>query len=265
MSEKLANITVVLVHPKFPENIGSTARAMANMGCSKLVLVAPQRWNMEAALPLATPKGAPILRQMRIEPDLPAALAGLHTVFATTARTGGWRKGVLTAARGAGEIGELLGQGHEIGIVFGPEDRGLSNEDISISGRLLCIPTADDASSLNLSQAVLVILYECLKCAPGKHFRPGGPSQSRPASHAEQEALYENMQETLVAIDFLKGDNPDYWMMPVRRFLQRVGLRRNEFNLLMGICRQVRWMAGRIASMNSPETPDISSTEKESR
>ncbi len=249
MAEKLANITVILVRTKFPENIGSTARAMANMGCSRLVLVAPQRWNMEAALPLATPKGAPILRQMRIEPDLPSALAGLDTVFATTARTGGWRKGVLTAAKGAVDIGELIGNGEEVGIVFGPEDRGLTNEDISISGRLLCIPTADDASSLNLSQAVLVVLYECLKHAPGKHFRPGGPTESRPANHAEQEALVENLQETLLAIDFLKGDNPDYWMMPVRRFMQRVGLRRNEFNLLMGICRQVRWMAQQIPSL----------------
>ncbi|TVM18883.1 RNA methyltransferase [Oceanidesulfovibrio indonesiensis] len=237
----LSNLAIVLVKTKFPENVGSTARAMANMGASELVLVSPQSWDEDRALALATPKGAPIIRSIRVEDDLGKALAPYVKVYATTARTGGWRKGILTPAQAATEAHEFMAEG-KIAVLFGPEDRGLTNEEVEIGGRLLTIPTVDDASSLNLAQAVLVILYEWFTAAPGTAFRPAGPPTSRLATHAEQEALFSTLQDTLLAIDFLKDDNPSYWMLPVRRFLARIKLRKSEFNLLMGICRQVRWM-----------------------
>jgi len=241
----LSGLSIVLVRPKFPENIGMAARACANMGCCSLVVVAPQRWNMDAAAALATPQAMEVLRSMRVEQDLATALAGVHKVYGTTARTGGWRKGVQTPAQAAPAIGGHLGEGLEVAAVFGSEDRGLTNEEIILCGQLLRIPTVDEASSLNLAQAVLVVLYECFKHAPSaRPFRPGGPEQSRPATHQEQQTLYATLEQTLVAIDFLKHENTDYWMLPVKRFLERAPLRRNEFNLLMGVCRQVQWLAG---------------------
>ncbi len=242
----LDGLTIVLNAPKFPENVGAAARACANMGCPNLVVVAPRQWDMDKALALATPKGAEILKRMRLEETLPAALAGLHTVYGATARTGGWRKGCQTPAQAGPDIAGFLAQGMHVGVVFGAEDRGLTNEDIEICGRLLTIPTAADASSLNLAQAVLIVLYECFTRSLDKPFRPKGPPHSPLATHAEQETLFAVIQETLLAIDFLKPDNPDYWMLPVRRFMQRIRLRRNDFNLLMGICRQVQWMARQL-------------------
>lgn len=237
----LSNLAIVLVKTKFPENVGSAARAMANMGASELVLVSPQSWDEDRALALATPKGAPIVRTARVVDNLETALADYVKVYATTARTGGWRKGIQTPAQAAAEAHEFMGEG-KIAVVFGPEDRGLTNEEVEIASRLLTIPTVDDASSLNLAQAVLVILYQWFASAPGAPFRPSGPPTSRLATHSEQESLFATLQETLLAIDFLKDDNPSYWMLPVRRFLARIKLRKSEFNLLMGICRQVRWM-----------------------
>ena len=240
----LDGLRVVLVRPKFPENVGAAARACANMGCPNLVVVSPQRWKMEASLALATPKGAEVLSRLRLEDDLAAALAGCNRVYGTTARTGGWRKGIILPHQAAPEIGESLGQGQEVAVVFGSEDRGLTNEEIPHCGKLIRIPTVDDASSLNLAQAVVIMLYECFKFAPdARPFKPAGPPQARPITHEEQEALYSNLERTLVNIDFIKDANTDYWMLPVRRFLQRFPLRRNEFNLLMGICRQVRWIS----------------------
>lgn len=190
-----------------------------------------------------------------MEEDLATALASFNMVYATTARTGGWRKGVLTPSQAAPEIGEHLGEGLEVAIVFGPEDRGLTNEDIALCGRLLCIPTTG-SSSLNLAQAVLIVLYECFTHAPNtRPFRPAGPSLERRITHQEQQTLYATLEKTLLAIDYLKSDNPDYWMLPVKRFLQRTPLRRNEFNLLMGVCRQAQWLSTQagIAGAESKE------------
>lgn len=239
----LDQVAVILSRPKFPENVGAVARACANMGCPTLTLVEPRQWDPERAAPMATPQAGDILRRITVHDSLAEALAPYTAVYATTARTGGWRKGVLTPARAAERIRDQLAEGHTIAIVFGSEDRGLTNEEIEISGQLVTIPTASAATSLNLAQAALILLYECLKACQERPFAPAGPSEARLTSHAEQQTLFNTIQETLLAIDFLKDDNPEYWMLPVRRFVHRVGLKRNEFNLLMGICRQALWAA----------------------
>jgi tRNA/rRNA methyltransferase len=131
-----------------------------------------------------------------------------------------------------------------VALVFGPEDAGLTNQETQLCGRLVNIPTADEATSLNLAQAVLVMCYEIFKTAVGIAGDVPGPTPARAATHAERESLFAVLRETLLSIDFLKADNPDYWMLPVRRFIDRVGLKRQEFNLLMGVCRQIKWAIG---------------------
>ena len=239
----LSNLSIVLSRTKYPENVGSSARAMTNMGCKKLVLVNPPLWNMERALPLATVKAKDVVEKARHVPDLKTALAGQTKTYGTTARTGGWRKGIMTPADAAPLIAQQLRAGENVAVVFGPENKGLANDEIRLCSRLINIPTSQDNKSLNLSQAVLIILYECFKNALGQSDLPSGPPEELPASFEEQEILAANLRETLSAIDFLKKGNPEYWMMPVRRFMSRRNIRRNEFKLLMGICRQIKWIA----------------------
>lgn len=241
----LDNLLVVLFRPKYAENVGSVARAMLNMGASRLVLVDPQGYELDRALPLATVHARHILEGARIVPTLAEALAGTSLVIGTTARTGGWRKGLLTPAKAAPEALSRLHEGGSVALVFGPEDRGLTNEETSLCDQLAMIPASPQCTSLNLSQAVLILLYECYQLALTRPFEPKGPPTERDASFEERQALFSSMQEALTAIDFLKDQNAEYWMLPVRRFFSRFRLRRNEFNLLMGICRQVRGVAAR--------------------
>lgn len=126
-------------------------------------------------------------------------------------------------------------------VQFGTVYAGLTNDETSVCSGLMTIPTSREGTSLNLAQAVVVVLYECFKRALDAPFTPNGPPTERATTVQEQEALFENLRESLLAIDFLKGDNPDYWMLPVRRFFAKINLRRNEFNLLMGVCRQIQW------------------------
>lgn len=239
----LQHLEIVMVGTRFPENVGMAARACANMGCGRLTLAAPAWWDREKARPLATAKGEPLLESLEVKPDLAEALKHSVLTIGTTARTGGWRQGIVTPEKAAEELAPLLREGNPVAIVFGPEDRGLNNEEIEQCQRLVTIPTAGEASSLNVAQAILVMTYECMKAVSRLDPQPPlsnapGP-QSRRITHQEQELLYEKMRETLLAIDYLKSDNPDYFLMPLRRFLGKSELRRHEMDMLMGICRQV--------------------------
>ena len=138
--------------------------------------------------------------------------------------------------------------GHDVALLFGPEDRGLTNAQVEACSHLVHIPTARSGVSLNLAQAVLVLLYECFSAARENSRSSVEPPTSRHATHAEQEALFDLLKQTLTSIDFIKDDNPDYWMLRVRRLVQRLELRRDEFNVLMGVCRQVNWAVGKRKS-----------------
>jgi tRNA/rRNA methyltransferase len=241
----LDDLAVILFRPKYPENIGSAARACLNMGVSRLIIVAPYNLDMDKARPLATAHARHILDRARMVETLAEAVEGFTAVYGTTARTGGWRKGIMSPATLAGVVDERLRSGGKVALLFGPEDTGLTNDETSVCSGLMTIPTSREGTSLNLAQAVMVVLYECFKRALDTPFTPDGPPTERATTVQEQEALFENLRESLLAIDFLKGDNPDYWMLPVRRFFAKINLRRNEFNLLMGVCRQIQWFVAK--------------------
>lgn len=243
---------VILCRTKYSENIGSAARACANMGCEEIVLVNPQNFDPDKAAPLATGKGMRILEKARQESTLEAALADYHDIYATTARVGGWRKGVMRPDQAAGEMAESMGQGKELAVVFGPENTGLTNQEVEMCGRLICIPTSSDAWSLNLSQAVLIVLYEAFKKGPPGEFRRQDRGRAPVITHSERQVLYDHIQKALLDMDYLHPENPDYFMMAMKRFLNGIDFRRNEFDLLMGVCRQIGWLR-RMADKNREE------------
>lgn len=243
-------VEVILVRTRFPENIGMAARACANMGCSHLCLVAPERWDMEKARPLATPKGLPVLEGIRVVPTLVDAVAASNLVMGTTARLGGWRKSALTAEQAGSVAAGVMRAGECISLVFGSEDRGLGNDELLLCQRLVTIPTAGMASSLNLAQAVLILLYECARAQRNISLHeistmqtaaPNGTLQSSDGiTAAEQERLMAAFKSMLLTLDVLHGDNPDYFLLPWRRLFGRAHLRRHEYDALMGLCRRVR-------------------------
>ncbi|WP_029896305.1 RNA methyltransferase [Desulfohalovibrio reitneri] len=238
----LDNLSLILVRPRFPENIGSVARACLNFGCPRLALVAPENFDQDKARPLATAHAAHILDAAEIHPDLESALAGVHTAVAATARTGGWRKGILPPGEAASEAAATMASGGGAALVLGPEDAGLSNGELMVCTHLTTIPTAMEGRSLNLAQAALLLLWECFQAA-----RPASAAKEpgRLATVPEREALMRNIARSLRQLDVIKGGNDDYWLLPMRRFLTRFPLRRVEFDMLMGITRQVDWLAGR--------------------
>lgn len=240
----LDGVQIVLVKTRFPENIGMAARACANMGCPGICLVAPERWEREKAAPLATPKGRSLLDHVLVSPTLAEAVGASSLVLGSTARTGGWRQALLAPSQAAREVAAVLARGEKVSLVFGPEDRGLNNEEITHCQRLVTIPTDAAASSLNLAQAVLLVLYECANAVRAARLpsaeKGGVTADGRAVNAEEQERLMVTLKEMLLSLDYLHGDNPDYFLMPWRRMFSRAGLRRHEYDALMGLCRQVR-------------------------
>ena len=239
----LQGLEIVLVKTRFPENIGMAARACVNMGCPTLRLVDPERWDREKARPLATPKGQNLLDAVEVHENVEQAVAPCSLVFGTTARTGGWRQALLSPEQAAREAAVAMANGERVSLVFGPEDRGLNNDEIMHCHRLVTIPTDPAASSLNLAQAVLLLSYACANAVRALQHgeRPADtPRSGRVATAAEQERLMESLKDMLLRLDYLHGDNPDYFLMPWRRLFSRAGLLRHEYDALMGVCRQVR-------------------------
>jgi tRNA/rRNA methyltransferase len=236
---RLSNVAVVLNKPRHPENIGAAARAICNMGIGHLVVVAPERYDLTRVLTLATHAAAEVVENMEIFDDLPTALAAFSYVVGTTARQGGERRMITSPPQMARALIPIT-QENRVALLFGPEDRGLTNEELRNCHHLVTIPTAR-FSSLNLAQAVMVICYELFKAttAEPKAFTP------RLATRLELDGMYEQVKDILVRINYIQPENPDYWMNKLRHFFSRLQLRAGEVSILRGICRQINWYAGK--------------------
>jgi tRNA/rRNA methyltransferase len=239
MTEKirLDHIAIVLHQPRFPENIGAAARAMRNMGIRHLIVVQPENCDLTRVLRLATHAAMDVVEEMEVVDTLAEALAPFSYVVGTTARLGGKRPVRPSPSVLARELIAFSAH-NRIAILFGPEDRGLTNEDIRYCHELVNIPTAD-FSSLNLAQAVMILCYEL----SGAGLEKPGEFVPRMASRHELDGMYEQLKDILVRIDYLKPDNPDYWIDKLRRFFTRIQLKAREVSIIRGICRQMDWYA----------------------
>ncbi|MDP3183011.1 MAG: RNA methyltransferase [Desulfobaccales bacterium] len=234
----LERVAVVLYRPRLPENIGAAARAACNMGLSRLIVVQPQDLDPERLAKMATPAAAPLLEQMAVSDDLAQALAPFQYIVGTTSRLGGVRQELLSPRGMATRLIDLSLH-NDIALLFGPENWGLTNQELPFCHALVTIPT-DGCASLNLAQAVMVLAYEIFTAG---HAAPG--FEPRLANSRELESMYAMLKETLVKINFISHQNPEHWMFNVRRLFARHGLRAREAQVIKGICRQIDWYVGK--------------------
>ncbi|MCB2228613.1 MAG: RNA methyltransferase [Desulfarculaceae bacterium] len=238
----LTPLVVVLVRPRFPENIGAAARVVANMGLGGLRVVEPERPWEEPMQRLASTCGRKVLAKMETYGSLREALADTVGAAATTARVGYKRGELINPRRAAPEL-LAWAAGGKAAMVFGPEDRGLSTSQLDRCQLSVCIPTAQ-ASSLNLAQAVMVMAYELRQAALEAGATPAaGPS---PASHGEMMGLHRHLVDGLVAIGTLKEDNPEHFYRPIKNVIERGRPSSREVRAMRGIARQMLWAAGQI-------------------
>lgn len=244
----LNNIRVVLVSPLYGGNVGAVCRAMMNMGLSDLAIAAPRedcsefdaiRWSYSARS---------IYESRREYPSLADAVADCKLVAGTSVREGLYRKASRTPREWASTFLEAAQEGR-MAMVFGPENNGLSNEDLALCTDLIRIPSTPEYSSLNLSQAVLICAYELYLAS--EQYVP--PEEGVPlADSGLRERMYGMWRETLLKIGFMEDEKADHMMMALRRILSRGNLTEIDARIMMGIARQTQWFTEQAAKQHSP-------------
>ena len=243
MSESTASlfdpdrIRFVLVEPQRAGNVGAAARALTNLGFSRLEIVRPARDPRNAEARRMAVNAGPLLDAAGVHPTLDTALAGAQTVVGTTARTGKqrkphWRIDTLAEHVIAGnDPGELA-------IVFGREDHGLNDEDLDRCTHLVYLPADEAYTSFNLAQAVLLVAWELRRAGLGP-----AAAQDPLATDGDREAFYHHCEQALRAIGFVTDQTAPSIMRRVRRIYGRAGVTEEELATLRGMARQILWAA----------------------
>ena len=232
---KLENVAVVFNRPQLSENIGTAARAAANMGLNELIVVRPRHLDEEIMLSSATRIGQHLVREMTICEELSDSVADFNYVVGTTARHGAFRGPFHTPRELARELIDVSRE-NRIAIIFGPERNGLTTTELRLCQATVSIPTASpETSSINLAQAVLIIGYELLMA--GSSDLPVRKPRLAPAGELEE--MYEHLKKALLDIEFLKDWNADHRLMSLKRLFNRAGLTHGDCNLLRGLSRRI--------------------------
>ncbi len=230
------NITIVLNKPKYPGNVGSVARCARNMGIDRISVVGNRDLPCEEMKQMATHFAAGIVDDIQYFDTLDEALAPFQYVVGTTSRRGSARGPVVSPREMASHMVDIS-QKNDVALLFGPEDTGLSNDDLRFCHLLVTIPTSKHNKSVNLSHAVMILCYEIFIA----HMEPLEAFTPRLAGSAELEGMYDHMKALLMKIGFLNPENPEFWMMHIRRFLSRTNLFSKEVKIIRGVCRQLEW------------------------
>ena len=272
VSAHLSHVRIVMVNTTLPANIGSALRAMKTMGLSKLVLVAPKTYphpDIDALAAGATD----LIEQIEIVETLADAIKDCHLVFGTSARsrTIPWP---LLDARPAAEksISAVVNDQQDVAVVFGREDRGLTNEELAMANYHVTIPVNTDYGVLNVAQAIQVICYEMRMATlaaveSGKDETATMPVTDTESmqwdepliTHEQMEQFYPHIEKMLAEIEFLDPKNPRLLPLRLRRLFGRIQLDRMEYHLLRGIFSRVQALNnGTWKKSNTDQTEDQS-------
>ncbi len=250
--ETMNEIRIILVEPAGALNLGSIARVMKNMGLSHLILVNPQcdRFSEEARQMAV--HGVNILENAQIVADLPQALRGCQRAIATTARS---RALPTTLESPKSALSWLIADDITSALIFGPEERGLSNQELNYAQRFVGIPAHPGYPSLNLAQAVAVCAYEIYQLSlshnvdnPSSYVNlQAGKSDSPHPVLGDNttievlEGYYTDLESLLLDVGYLYPHTATARMAKFRRLYNRANLTKEEVAMLRGIIRQIKW------------------------
>lgn len=247
MNANAEHISIVLVEPQSPGNIGMVCRAMKNMGLTRLRLVQGcDRFHPES-LKFAV-AARDLLERAELFPDLASALADCTLTVGTTRRHGKYRQEILSPPEVAVRLREQAGAECRAAIVFGREDSGLTTDELSLCRWHATIPSDDSYGSLNLAQSVLLFCYELCKAGES----PGGGRDMPLAASAEMESLFCQMDACLRKIGFLNEQNPEHIMRSLRRLFFRAELDSREVAILRGMLTQIDWASSGFDGRKRP-------------
>lgn len=231
---------IILCEPQLGENIGTTARAMANFGLWDLRLVNPRDgWPNERAVAAAS-RADHVISRVRVFETTAAAIADLSLVFATTARRRDLQKPVLGPEQAAQRLISHIGSGRGAGLLFGRERWGLYNEEVALADAIVTLPVEAAFASLNIAQAVLVLAYEWRRQSDLGTALPFGDMPADLATKEELLGLFMHLEEALDRAGFFTApDKRPTVVNNLRAMLSRGNLSAQEVRTLRGVISSI--------------------------
>ena len=229
-------IQIVLVETSHPGNIGSVARAMKNMGLAKLALINPKKFPHQDATALAG-NATDLLDNAQVFDSIQTAVKGSKVIYATSARDRTIEWPILSAKDAAEEIQDLVNNNIEVSIIFGREDRGLTNEELQLANKHLIIPAHPDYPVLNIAMSTQVICYEIYQAAQNHSVESW---QDFPEYTSEElNHLIQHFNETVQALDLVDPKNPKQIMTRMERMFRRLYPDQMEGNFRRGFLKAI--------------------------
>ena len=228
----LSNIYFILVRPQMGENIGSVARAIKNFNIKYLRIVNPRcNWPNQKAL--ATSVGAKdVLKSTKIYDSVEKSIGDLDIIFASTSRIRKVNKKTISVIN----FKTRIKKGRKVGILFGPEASGLSNDEISCADYLVKIPSNKNFSSLNLSHSAIIFCYELFKNYIGKKVDYKTSYKSSVAKKSEVNKFLNFIIKGLDKKGFLQPNHKRQSMIRnINNIFHRLNLSEQEIRILLGI------------------------------
>jgi tRNA/rRNA methyltransferase len=233
--EKLKNLHVVMVEPKNPGNIGAAVRAMKNMGVSRLRLVKPVEYRENVEQKKMGYRAQDITGKSKEYDTLEDALEDISVVFLATCKKGKWKQDFILPEQAAEIIAQRVHK-EKIAVVFGREDSGVTIDESQLADYYIQIPMAGGYPSLNLSQAVLLVLYEIFKKAAD--VQP--LTYPKVAEKKAFERLYDNIWYLMKGL-LIKEPDKGLFHRSLRRALNRTRWTNADIAVFDRACKQVRW------------------------
>jgi|TARA_B110000503_G_scaffold78681_1_gene120972 tRNA (cytidine32/uridine32-2'-O)-methyltransferase len=234
-------VRIVLVNTSHPGNIGAAARALKNMGLCRLYLVEPKDYPADQAVWRAA-NALDVLNNAVVVDDLDSALSGCGLVVGTSARERRIPWPLMNPRECGIRVWKEAAE-HDVAIVFGREDRGLTNEELHKCTYHVHIPSNPEYSSLNIASAVQVLCYE-IRMASLANDAGCVPSfdewDQPPAKINDLELYFEHLEQALVDIGFHDRANPRQTMTRLRRLYSRIRLDEMELSILRGVLTAIR-------------------------
>lgn len=233
---ELTGPIVILVEPQLGENIGMAARAMGNFALSRLRIVNPRDGWPNIAAQRAAAGADHILDGAELFETVEAAVADCSLLFATTARAHDQAKPVVGPEAAAAETAGRIEAGGTVGILFGRERWGLTNEEVGLSNRIITFPVNPGFASLNLAQAVLLVGYEWFKLSTAGALPFAMPERSEPASQHQMQAFFDHLVRELDKVEFLRpAEKRDTMLVNLRNIFTRMEPTKQDMHTLHGV------------------------------
>jgi tRNA/rRNA methyltransferase len=235
-SPDLTGPVVILVEPQLGENIGMAARAMGNFALDRLRIVNPRDGWPNVAAQRAAAGADHIIEHVELFDTLDAAVADCTLLFATTARAHDQAKPIVGPEAAAAEMIGQIKAGGTVGILFGRERWGLTNEEVGLSNRIITFPVNPGFASLNLAQAVLLVGYEWFKLSTAGSLPFAMPARSEPASQHQIQAFFDNLVRELDKVEFLRpAEKRGTMLVNLRNIFTRMEPTKQDMHTLHGV------------------------------